>query len=123
MFPDQDRWRRLTTFDLHAKAFRAHGRQSTKMGEIIAETDIGRLCLLAGRVARALAAWRREITRLDLGRAAPVPPALAGRLISESLFDEALTPLAYRVFDAALDLALDGRASRARRSSGAPPGF
>jgi len=104
---DPDRWRRLVAFDIQAKAFIAHGRQAAEMGEVIARTDIDRLWLLAGRVARAIAAWREEIARLDLARAEPVTPEMAARLISESLFDEALTRAAYPIFENALDLALD----------------
>jgi hypothetical protein len=111
MSPDQDRWRRLVAFDTHARAFIEYGRQSAAMGQTIAETDIGRLWRLAGRVTRALADWRGEIALLDLARGPTVPPPRAARLISESLFDEALTPLAYAIFDRALDLALDGRPS------------
>jgi hypothetical protein len=109
MPPDQDRWRRLSAFDIHAKAYLDHGRQSVDMGDSVAEADIARLWLLAERVALTLRAWRKDIADLDLGRRAPVPPDRAARLISEGFFDEALTPLAYAVFDAALGLAVEGR--------------
>jgi hypothetical protein len=108
MSADQDRWQRLIACDVHAQAFVADARQSAEMGDVIAETDISRLWRLSERVARALGAWRRDIARLELARGPIVPQRRAARLISEGLFDEALTPLAYAVFDAALDLALDG---------------
>jgi len=106
MSPDQDRWRRLVAFDIHAQAFIEHGRQTAEIGEIIAEADIGCLWALAGQVARNLTDWRGEIARLGLARGPPVTQHRAASLISETLFDEALTPLAYVVFDKALDLAV-----------------
>jgi len=114
---DLNRWRRITAFDVCAQAFIEHGRQSAEMGDIIADRDTNRLWLLAGRVAHALGDWRKEIALMDLARAAPLTPQRAARLVSEGLFDEALTPPAYAVFDRALDLALDGPPQAARRPS------
>ncbi len=114
---DQDRSRRIVAFDVCAQAFVEHGRQGADMGEIIAETDTNRLWVLAGRVSDALADWRKDIALLDLARAATLTPQRAARLISEGLFEDALTPLAYAVFDKALDLALDGPPQAPRRPS------
>jgi hypothetical protein len=117
MSPDQDRWRRLVAFDACAQAFIEHSRERAEMGQIIAATDISRLWVLAGRAARALADWRGEIALLDLARAATVTPRRAARLISEGLFDEALTPLASAVFGKALDLAVEESPTKPRRPS------
>jgi len=97
-------------FDAHADDFIRDCASRFEAGGAIAALDVERLIDLAGRLARDLAAWTRALETLDLAKARRLAPDIAGRLLVESVFDEALTPAGTRILAAALDLALSGPA-------------
>jgi hypothetical protein len=101
------RGRLLSAFDAHAGAFLAASAEGVELGGRLAQEEIAHLTDLAGAMAVSLAQWRRRVERLDLARRATFDEARAGALILESVFDGLLTPYAWRVLSAALDLAQD----------------
>ncbi len=73
-------------------------------GAFIAARDLRRLEVLAARLVSDLVFWTGALEDLDLARHARLDPRHAGRLLIESVFDEALTPSACRLLSAAMDL-------------------
>ncbi|MDQ2859596.1 MAG: hypothetical protein M3T55_02490 [Pseudomonadota bacterium] len=91
MPPTDPRGVLLRAFDAHAAAFAASG-------------DTACLARLAAALAANLADWGERLDRLEVGRRAPFDPGRAAALVLESVFDEALTPDAWRVLAAAIGL-------------------
>jgi len=81
----------LRAFDAHVEAFTA-------------PVETARLTDLAAAVAADLADWSKRLERLDVGRSAPFDAGRAAALGLESVFDEVLTPDAWRVLAAAFEL-------------------
>jgi len=100
------RGRSLQAFDSFAAEFSRHCALHFEAGGVLAARDIDRLTLLAGRLTRDILAWRDAIAALEASAAAAPPqPHRAGRLLIESVFDDALIPEATRVLAAAIELA------------------
>jgi hypothetical protein len=95
----------LRAFDAFAHAFAEDAATRIERGATLAAGDVERLAALAERLARDIGAWGQTIETLDVGREQPLRPKHAGRLLIESVFDEALTAPACRVLGAAFDLA------------------
>ncbi len=74
-------------------------------GASLAAGELTRLAALAARLASDVSFWAQALNELDLARQTRLVPARAGRLLIESVFDEALTPAGCRVLSAALDVA------------------
>ncbi len=106
MPPTDRRGDALRAFDTHAGDFTRASAARVEAGGEIAARDVETLAALADRLARDLADWMRTLETLDLAKARRMSPDIAGRLLVESVFDEALTPAGLRVLAAALDLAL-----------------
>lgn len=95
----------LRAFDTVACELAHHYDARFEAGASLASRDIQRLSALADRLGREVMAWSRAIRDLEAGAAGRLEPARAGRLLIESVFDEALIPEATRVLAAALALA------------------
>lgn len=106
MPPTDRRGDALRAFDAQAADFARDCVARFAAGDAIAALDVAKLTALAGRLARDLDAWTRALETLDLAKARALSPAIAGHLLVESVFDEALTPAGTRILAAALDLAL-----------------
>jgi len=91
MPPTDSRGELLRAFDAHAQAFAAPG-------------EIARLTGLAAALAASIADWNGRLDRLDVGRCAPFDADRATALVLESVFDEVLTPAAWRVLAAAVEI-------------------
>ena len=113
MIPSDRRGDLLRAFDAHAEAFLAASAQGVELGARLARGDVARLTDLAGAMAASLADWGRRVERFDLARRAVFDETRAAALVLESVFDELLTPDAWRVLAAAFDLA--------RSPAGRPP--
>jgi len=100
------RGQRLHAFDAHAQAFLSHAAEGAQLGARLSRGEIAQLTDLAGAIAASLAEWRRRVEPLDLARQIAFDDERAGALVLESVFDDLLTPPAWRVLSAALDLAL-----------------
>jgi hypothetical protein len=104
--PDSDSRRSaLRAFDAFALAFAQDASARVERGASLAAGDVERLAALAERLAADIETWGHAIETLDVGRDQPFRPEQAGRLLIESVFDDALTPPACRVLRAAFDLA------------------
>jgi len=99
----------LRAFDAFAHDFFRECVERHEAGDSVATRDIRRLNALAERLSVDLTAWLRALAELDGARRQPVSRRDAGRLVIESLFDEALTPAATRLLGAALDLVGEAR--------------
>jgi hypothetical protein len=95
----------LHAFDAHAAAFSAAAADRAELGGPLSQGEIAHLTGLAGAIAASLADWRRRLEPLGLARRIAFEEARAGALVLESVFDDLLTPGAWRVLGAALDLA------------------
>jgi hypothetical protein len=95
----------LHAFDAHAQAFSADAADRGELGARLSHGEIAHLTDLAGALAASLADWRRRVEPLDLARRAVFDEGRAGTLVLESVFDDLLTPDAWRVLSAAFDLA------------------
>ena len=95
----------LHAFDTVAGELSRHYGARLEAGGRLASRDIARLSALAQRLGREVTAWSGAVRDLEAGAAAALEPRRAGRLLIESVFDEALIPEATRVLAAALDLA------------------
>ena len=95
----------LHAFDAVADELSRHYAVRFETGGRLASRDIQRLSLLAERLGREVMAWSGALRDLEGGAARPLEPRRAGRLLVESVFDEALIPEATRVLAAALALA------------------
>lgn len=75
-------------------------------GGAVAAAEVAALTLLAEAIARGIGEWRTLTAPLEL--AATFDTTRAGALVLESLFDDILTPPAWRVLAAALAMAHGG---------------
>jgi hypothetical protein len=104
--PDlESRQTALRVFDAFAHAFARDAAHRIERGSSLAAGDIERLAVLAERLASDVRAWGQAIDTLDVGLNRALSPRQAGRLLIESVFDDALTPPATRLLGAAFDLA------------------
>jgi hypothetical protein len=94
----------VRTLDACAGDFVADCAARGEAGAFRAASDLARLIALAARLAADLMCWKEALDELDLAREGRIEPARAGRLIVESVFDEALTPAGSRLLSAALVL-------------------
>jgi hypothetical protein len=99
------RGQRLHAFDAHAQAFMAAAAEGAQLGAHLSRGEIAHLTDLAGAIAASLAEWLRRLEPLDLARRTPFDNERAGAPVLESVFDDLLTPAAWRVLSAAFDLA------------------
>ena len=95
----------LRAFATVAGELSHHYRARFEAGAGLASRDIQRLSILAERLGREVMAWSGAVGDLEACAARPLEPRRAGRLLIESVFDEALIPEATRVLAAALALA------------------
>ena len=95
----------LRAFDTVAGELSHHYRIRFEAGAGLASRDIRRLSALAEQLGKEVMAWSGAIRDLEAAAAGPMEPQRAGRLLIESVFDEALIPEATRVLAAALALA------------------
>jgi hypothetical protein len=95
----------LRAFATVAGELSHHYRGRFEAGADLASRDIQRLSALAERLGREVMAWSGAVSDLEASAARPLEPRRAGRLLIESVFDEALIPEATRVLAAALALA------------------
>lgn len=95
----------LHAFDGYSRDFAAHCAERIEDGDRLARAEIEALSDLAGDLAAAANGWGAAVGRLDLARVASFDPRRAGTLILETVFDEVLSPDAWRVLAAALELA------------------
>ncbi len=104
--PDSPRSRgaEARALERRARDFVEACADQAEAGAFIAGRDLRRLEILAARLVSDLVFWTGALEDLDLARHARLDPRQAGRLVIESLFDEALTPSACRVLSAAMDL-------------------
>ena len=107
MLSPDSRGDRLRSFDRFAAEFKSGCLADFETEGDVADKDVQRLADLAESMVGQVADWAEAVGGLAVARCQPIEPALAGRLILESVFDAALTPSALRVLAAALDLALD----------------
>lgn len=105
MFPSNRRGDLLRAFDAHAGAFVAASGRSIDLGARLAAGDVAALTGLADALAASLADWGRRLEGLDPARRGAFDETRAASLLLESVFDEVLTPAAWRVLAAALELA------------------
>jgi hypothetical protein len=94
----------LHAFDAHCRSFARVSADRFEDGAQLAAAEIETLGELAAAIAADLADWRSLAARLDVARATPFDPRRAGAMVLETVFDEVLTPDAWRVLAAALDL-------------------
>ena len=104
MFPSDRRGDLLRAFDAHAGALIAASGRSIDLGARLAAGDVTGLTGLAGALAASLADWGRRLEGLDLTRRGAYDETRAASLLLESVFDEALTPAAWRVLAAAVEI-------------------
>jgi hypothetical protein len=95
----------LHAFDAQAEAFSAMSADRAELGAGLSRGEIAQLTGLAGALAANLAEWRRILRPLDLAGRIAFDEERAGILLLESVFDDLLTPEAWRVLRAAFDLA------------------
>jgi hypothetical protein len=95
----------LRAFDTVAGELSQHCEAQFEAGASLAARDIQRLSALAERLGRDLIAWSGAVRALEVGAVQAIDPRRAGRLLIESVFDEALIPEATRVLASALALA------------------
>jgi hypothetical protein len=100
------RGRRLRTYDGLAADFCSEGLVGAEAGAAGAAADLDLLMELSCGLAASARSWAITVGALDLAAAAPLDPHRAAMLILETVFDEVLTPSAWRVLAAGLDLAL-----------------
>jgi hypothetical protein len=72
-------------------------------GRRIARAEVETLVCLANRVGKDLAGWSDAAAQLDLSLARSFDRRRAAVLVLESVFDDLLTPEAWRVLAAALE--------------------
>ena len=70
-------------------------------------SDLASLSVLATRLAADVNGWRDIVDRLDRAAGARLDPSRATTLVLDSVFDEVLTPSAWRVLSASLTLDQD----------------
>lgn len=99
----------LRAFDALAGELSHHYGARFEGGGSLASRDIQRLSILAERLSREVMAWSGAVRDLEGAAAGPLEPRRAGRLLVESVFDDALIPEATRVLAAALALACPAR--------------
>jgi hypothetical protein len=100
------RGQRLRSYDAHAADFARECAESVQAGARIASTDLDLMMELACGLAASARAWAALVSRLDLAAAAPLDPQRAAAITLETVFEETLTPSAWRVLASGLDLAL-----------------
>jgi hypothetical protein len=105
MFVADPRGQRLHAFDAHAQTFLVAAAESAEHGARLSRREIAHLTDLAGAIAASVAEWLRRVEPLDLARRIAFDDERAGALVLESVFDDLLTPAAWRVLSAAFDLA------------------
>jgi hypothetical protein len=92
-------------FDTFAGELSRHCDTVFEAGAGLAARDIERLSSLAGRLGREVNVWSRAIGDLEAGAAKALEARRAGRLLIDTVFDEALIPEASRVLAAAFEIA------------------
>jgi hypothetical protein len=109
--PISCRAQRLRAYDEARRTFIDDCAARAEDGARIGGEDVRALDELASGIAGEVMAWRSAFARLDLARdsrgrrPAELQPERAGRLALEAVFDELLTPSAWRLLAAAYDLA------------------
>ncbi len=96
----------LRAFDASSGDFIDDAAARFERGAGLAERDLQRLADLAERLVSDLTAWRLALAKLDVASEVELSCRRAGRILIESVFDEALTPPASRLLAAAFDLAV-----------------
>jgi hypothetical protein len=99
------RRRARRAFDAFAAEFTQDAVTRIECGRDLAAKDVERLAALAERLADDVTAWDRALESLDVGLDHRLSHGPTGRVLIESVFDEALTATACRVLAAAFDLA------------------
>jgi hypothetical protein len=108
------RAQRLRAYDSCRREFIEDCVARAENGARLGGEDVRTLEELASEIAGSVMAWSATFTRLDLARdARGRRPAnfqveRAGRLALEAVFDELLTPIAWRLLAASLALAETG---------------
>jgi len=95
----------LRDLDAHAADFTRHCAARAQAGRVVAELDLHILDQLASSIARDLKDWAILVHCLDLPATGAFDPRRAAALIAESVFEEVLSPDAWAVLSASLDLA------------------
>ncbi len=95
----------LRDLDARAVDFTRHCAARAQAGRAVAEADLEILDQLASSIARDLKDWAILVHRLDLAATGAFDPRRAAALIAESVFEEILSPDAWAVLSASLDLA------------------
>jgi hypothetical protein len=95
----------LRDLDAHAADFTRHCAARAQAGRVVAELDLHILDQLASSIARDLKDWAILVHCLDLPATGAFDPRRAAALIAESVFEEILSPDAWAVLSASLDLA------------------
>ena len=93
----------LHAFDHSAADLAADRARRLEAGRAVAREEIDALTALAGAINRNVREWDARLAPLDLDHG--FDARRAGTLILETVFDEVLSPEAWRVLAAALDLA------------------
>jgi hypothetical protein len=96
----------IRAFDALANDFIRDAAARFDAGAGLAQLDVERLSALAERLAGDLRDWSRAIETLDVAMEVTLSPGRSGRLLIETVFDEALTPPASRLLAISLDLAM-----------------
>jgi hypothetical protein len=111
MPPEPTQAQRLRTFDDCRRAFVEDCAARAQCGARLGGQDVRTLDELASEIVGGVMAWGAIFERLDLARdassryPASFEPRRASALVAECVFDELLTPSAWRLLSASLDLA------------------
>lgn len=100
---------RQRTYDSYREAFVSDCVQRFEAGALVASRECQALHDLADDITGGMMAWRAAFERLDASRrpGAGFDLVRAAAIVSECVFDELLTPKAWRLLMSALALAED----------------
>lgn len=90
--------------DAIAADFMAQARETGGPGGRLAQAEIDGLHALAGAIAAAVDGWRNLCAPLDLAATRAFDDTRARAIVMETVFDEVLSPPAWRLLQAALNL-------------------
>jgi hypothetical protein len=110
MRPSPDpRGKFLNSFDGFAADFSRESAARVAAGRATAAADLTVLVDLARELAADVRAWTDFVGRLDVASPGGLAPRRAADMVLETVFQEVLTPAAWRVLATAVELEIENR--------------